>query len=501
MIFTPNNTYQKEFIDKVLDPQNRIIAWMSGRKMGKTYGGMGALLFLIYQTDRCKHGEGWVVSLDHPESRAAQMIFQKVFGWKKAGGRIIKHLKSENSYLLYMGLEKDNKTHKPYYRVSFKSSVNYESFRGFAADFLLFDEAAYITEEAFRETLPVLNTTGGPIILSTTPKRHNWVYDLWLQSLENEKIKFVRGGSSYDNPYADKGYIDLLKTQMSAELYRQEIEGEFISSEGLVYPFDSKKHVFDHNIEIPDGEVLAGIDFGFHPDPFVYIWVKKCRKKGGGYRYFVMDEIYKTKMGIDELVPIVRLNPLEKQTWGRYADPSSNDQRDYMARYGMPTWMAKNDWQYGYGLVAAYMERGDLYISDKCKNGIEELQNYEWNKKNDKPKTHQRDHFCDALRYVIASEESRNTDTQNNFSICQEDGSILLVNAQGETTRATADNINPEDREAQIQWMLEEKQRKAIMEQEDANARAIAQARARWQRPEADIEEEGPTTDRWGQQI
>lgn len=431
--FTPNNNYQATFIKEVLDPSNKIIAFLTARKVGKTYGGMGALAALIYNTDRCKHGEGWVVSMDHPESRAAQLVFEKVFGWKGTGGAIVKHLKSEGAYLLYTGLMPDGKHHKPYYRVTFKSAENYQSFRGFAADFLLFDEAAFLAEEAFTETLPVLNTTGGPVLICTTPQGHNWVYELYQKSLGDPRIKFIRGATSYDNPYANKDYLDLLKSQMSAQLYKQEMEGEFTVSQGLIYDSFKLEHVFDPDTtKLPEGELIAGIDWGWE-DPFVYLWILKTRGQDGGLHYWVLDEVYESHLTIPGMCDRIRKNPLEARVFGRYAPPDRPENKDAMYRAGKPCWSANTrDQAAGIFLLQSYFERGAIHISKKCKNGISELNNYCWNKKiADKPASHSIDHFCDALRYVISSEEASQTVAKLDCWVGHDDGRISVLKPDG----------------------------------------------------------------------
>lgn len=490
-------------------PTHNIIAMCSGRGGGKSWGASAAIGAFIYQNpkkhhsgqsyfeNRCTKGVGWCLTIDNKQGDAAEEAFVGALGMIEDGGVIVKHLSSTHSYLLWWPSKLNPKRT---FKMEFHSAEREKSLRGRQVDFLWCDESAIFTETvkmrgnqvirsspAYLAALKVVAQTGGPVIHTTTPKGKNWFYDwIYQKSLNpDNKIKFFGGITTYDNRHLSARAIEMFKSQSTQHDWDQEIMGLFkMDPEGMVYPFDDTKHCFNSDEKTPPGEIIAGIDFGFDPDPFCYIWVKKCKKKGGGYRYYVMEEMYEFKKGIDQLVPLIKLNPLEKQCFGRYADPSRPDSRDYMSRKGMPTWMAKNDWEYGHAIVASYLERGDLLISRKCKYGIEELSTYEWGK-NHRPKAHQMDHFCDALRYVLASEESLNVTVSGSYAIGRDDGTVFIVEPDGTRHVEFAENVPTYNPDTKKQMEVMKKQLEAM--------RAIEAARAVWKpTSKSEVEPEEP---------
>lgn len=443
--FRPNSPHQLEFIKQVLDPENDIVVLLSGRQAGKSWAGAAAVGGLIFNTERCRNGVGWCVAYNYPQSQAAQEAFLGVFGWKREGGMVIEHLVSKNAYILYTGRGHGRNWNcgkdscKGCYRVEFKSAEEPDSLRGRAIDFLWFDEAALLQEYAYTTTLGVLLTTGGPILCTTTPKSKNWFYDkIFMESLKNPRIKFIRATTD-DNPDRNLRMCELIKNQYSGIQYQQEILGEFKTLEGLIYPFDEDKHCFDEKYPLPPGEWLAGVDFGFNPDPFCYIWILK----GQDGIYYACDELYKTNVTIDSLAAMIKQNPLEPKISRRYADPSRPDLRAIMDKARIGTWMAKNDIDAGINIVANLFDKGRLKISRKCINGVRELSNYQA-KKNGKGPQDKDNHFCDALRYALATENWGEGGDTFAITYTHDDGSVTIVN-DGENGEPDREHLDPEE--------------------------------------------------------
>jgi hypothetical protein len=480
---------QQPFIDAILDPANDIAAVCAGRGFGKSNAAVWAIGSLIYESDRCKLGRGWCVTINNIQCTAAEDAFEEVMGFTYEGGVIIEKIATSHAY------ELDWPGHKKRFRIEFKSAEREKSLRGRQVDFLWIDESAQLPEDSVDAALKVVLKSGGPVFHTTTPRGKNWFYEKIFRKSDlgdlggaTSRIKFFFGKTG-DNPHLSERAQSMIVGQSSAHDYAQETLGQFKADpEGLVYPFDEEKMVFspttiitvkdpmgvpkEMTIDELDGEMLAGVDFGFS-DPFVYIWVKKTKKANGEYRYFVMDMIYKTKTGIDNLVPLIQANKYERGIYARYADPGDAHNRDFLARKGKPTSMAVKDWEYGQPIVATYMQRGDVLIAEHLKEAIAELGTYEWSRKiSSRPKSGQMDHFCDALRYVLASEETLNSGTKSGYSIAHDDGMCTVVDANGQRTTQPARNVSV--------YTAGEKQEIAALTQQQKWIHAIETAKARW---------------------
>lgn len=149
-----------------------------------------------------------------------------------------------------------------------KSTDNYEMLRGseFAWEWL--DEASYMKREAFNVLVGRLRDKRGPlqILLTTTPKGYNWVYDYFHPSGENHtKDYLLIKAKSSDNTFLPDGYIDAVKAQFDERLVEQELMGEFVNlTQGKCYHAFEFSHIQDIQLDesLP---IWIGMDFNVDP--------------------------------------------------------------------------------------------------------------------------------------------------------------------------------------------------------------------------------------------
>lgn len=445
--FKPNSIHQLTFIKEILDPENSIIALVGGRQAGKSWAGAAAVGALIYNTNRCKKGLGWVICPDFPQSKAASDAIEQVLGWAAEGGVIIEHKVAENAYIF--GIPGGST-----FRLEIKTAVNPDGLRGRAVDFLWFDEAALLEEYCWTTALPTLLSTGGPVFCTTTPKGKNWFYNqVYQKSQLDPTIKVIRGLTD-DNPDLQPKMREVIKSQHSGKVFQQEIMAEFVTMQGLIYPYDSDLHEFPHDPEMkqipPQGEMIAGIDFGYK-DPFVHLWVWK----GYDGSYWVLDEHYERMKTTDWHADKIKGHSLSRRVTRRWADPSAAQGRADLERLRIGTFQAQNDQKLGINLVARLLENRKLHISKKCVNLMREFQNYEWAKQGDKPKTGQEDHALDTLRYIIASEDFMGCGGSNPVSYTQDDGSVIVEEGDGGGLYNHIPTIDQPDAEGTYGWSID----------------------------------------------
>jgi len=117
-------------------------------------------------------------------------------------------------------------------RIIFRSADNADRLRGANVGWLWLDEAAMMSDDVWPLSIATLRESPGKAWVTTTPRGKDWVYDL-----------FTMGGAEYavvtskstDNEFLPAHFIDTLKQSMTSEMYRQEVDGEFIDPSGALF--------------------------------------------------------------------------------------------------------------------------------------------------------------------------------------------------------------------------------------------------------------------------
>lgn len=242
-----------------------------------------------------------------------------------------------------------------------------------------------------------------------------WVYnDIYLNKLKNPNIDKITVGWD-DNPHLTEEQ----KSQMAAGLTDEEIQmrkdGKFVKKQGLVYKkFNQSIHVISSDW-IPDKDRFTfyrSFDYGFAQDhPFVGLYFA-VDTDGTVYCF---NETYLRETGQEETVNMVKQTGQPFAYQGGWGDSARPDWIEYFNKNGLPTEKAIKDIEAGIAKVAEYLEvhpvskKPKLFISARCANLIEELEQYAYPKKQDdsdrgKNLPEKRyDNGPDALRYFVAS--------------------------------------------------------------------------------------------------
>jgi len=122
------------------------------------------------------------------------------------------------------------------------------------------DEASLTPEYVYRVIIGRLRDKKGPMNLwvTTTPKGFNWIWEKWVN--KPTKNHYMVTSSSRENKYLPKDYVPMLQAEYTGVFAKQEIEGEFVGFEGLVYPdFSRNIHVKPMKHIIENGRIV-GVD-------------------------------------------------------------------------------------------------------------------------------------------------------------------------------------------------------------------------------------------------
>lgn len=401
--------HQKAFADALREGR-KIVAIVGGRQCGKTHAGVFECLRQAYVKTR-EPLVGWIVSPTYPMSEIVQAKFEEVADAHKL---IVRKFTALRKYWLIPPASYN----KPY-EICIKTAERPDRLRGATLSFCWLDEAAIMPPEVFDIILPTLMYSGGPLMITTTPKGENWLYHKVLRKYYDEKDAnyAVIRAKTIDNTLLDPSIVLALSNGMSNEMQRQELEGELVRWEGLVYKnFDFEKNVVKpvDVDDIPAGStVIGGIDVGYR-DPFVHLWVVKDPKGN----FTVVDEYYVTEKTIDSHASAIKANKWDRLVSRRWRDPSAAQEGADLSRLGVSSAPAKtNDIEFGIDVVKRLIESRRLKIAENCVFTLAEIRQYHYTSRSKRVNVpaDESNHAMDAMRYAIVSEDGWNSSCRWGF--------------------------------------------------------------------------------------
>lgn len=375
--------------ERFLKLPHKYRAFVGGIGSGKTY--IGSLLAVI------KYGRGESGMVVAPTYRMLKDVTQP---------QILEFLDAHN--IPYEYKTSEEKLINPFnssVRILFRSGEKPDRLRGPNLTWGYLDEMALMKDEVWKVLMGRLRVGRASAWGTTTPAGYNWVYRRWVEA-ENPRYGMVQA-SSRENTFLPEEYVEDLEADYTEAFAQQEIEGKFVSFEGLVYPeFREDVHVID-DFEIPRSwPVYRAIDYGYK-NPFVCLWAAVDED---GRLYF-FDEHYYRKQLIGWHAKKISGRGYENQIKATVADTDAQDNAE-MAAYGIPTVNAKKDVMVGIRAVKARLAvagdgRPRLFLTRSCVNTLKEYYSYHWQEaregRNEKEEpAKESDHAMDALRYLVA---------------------------------------------------------------------------------------------------
>lgn len=120
--------------------------------------------------------------------------------------------------------------------VSVRSASDPDSLRGPGLDGVVVDEAAFVSVDAWQNSLrPALSDRNGWAMLATTPNGYNWIYDLFEDVPQREHWQRWQRPTA-DNPLVSADELEDLKRQIGPRSFAQEHEAQFMSIAGAMWP-------------------------------------------------------------------------------------------------------------------------------------------------------------------------------------------------------------------------------------------------------------------------
>lgn len=353
--------------------QDRFTAFVGGVGSGKSYAGaVKALLHCARPT------LGLVVAPTY------RMLYDATWRtYKDVAGPALVHY-NKTDFIARIGRAE----------VLFRSADEPDKLRALNVHWAHIDEASLCPRETYEIVMARLRAGGeaGPLWLTFTPKgKGHWTYQVL-----GEVTTFR--AATRDNPYLSREFVESLERVYVGDFARQELLGEFVSYEGLVYDeFDRNVHVVDR--PGPWARILAGVDVGYtNPTAVVVIGVDNDD------HVHVLDEYYRRRVLPGDLVHVLRRLAEERGVERFYVDPSAAGFIAEARAAGVPATAANHDVRAGIMVVKSRLARRALTVSPRCANLLAEFEGYVWSDKRAKDEpVKQNDHALDALRYVVMS--------------------------------------------------------------------------------------------------
>lgn len=266
---------QKEIITSIIDGSEFYHSVVVGRQFGKTL--MSINLLMYYGLNNNNSKILWV----SPVYSQATKVFQQIYQSLQPAGLVKSANKADFIIQLINGST-----------IYFKSSERPETIRGLSINYAFIDEAQDCKDLAWKQSiLPTLTAAGKKCIITGTPKRKNWFYDIFMlgKSKDHPNHKSYHG-SSEDSPYVSKEFIEEQKRTLPPKIYKQEFLAEWQDNEGQV--FQGLDRVCIHN-DWPapnQSKVYAGLDIGNKGDYTVLTIIDELGRvlniwRGNGMEY------------------------------------------------------------------------------------------------------------------------------------------------------------------------------------------------------------------------
>ena len=288
-----------------------------------------------------------------------------------------------------------------------RSADNPLGIEGITAHWVWLDEGGMTSVLTWTVLRSRVSMTGGQVLITTTPYNMGWLYkDFYVPfstGMDNQLSFF--SWRSVDNPYYSKEFYEAEKKRLSVEEFGRRYMGEFKKMSGLIWDLPDEQVIEPLDRSIKTELRIMGCDWGFrNPTALSVIYI---RDKS----FYIMDEWRKEEKTTDEIIQAGNNLIKEHRITRVFPDPAEPDRIEEAKRKGWPVYEASKDVMGGISLVQTLIREKRLFVSNKCKQTLDEMSMYHWVEVKDESKALKEepekfnDHLCDALRYAIYSYE------------------------------------------------------------------------------------------------
>ena len=242
--------HQADVINELRDARGtgKIVTVNSSRQKGKSYLISNLLLYFAINFSKTNN---YCVS---PTLKQSKAIYKVIMDAISSSGIV----RTKNGTDLTITLINGS-------TINFKSAEQRTALRGFTADFLCIDEAAFIPDEIFYLILPWADAKKAPILMTSTPfvkggfffnyfnygleHTHNTVTINWSDPKYKESIEKILPPEK----------LEEYRSVLPKNVFRTEYLGEFLDDDGSV--FTGVKECLKDAVIAPYDRLYVGLDF------------------------------------------------------------------------------------------------------------------------------------------------------------------------------------------------------------------------------------------------
>ena len=289
-------------------------------------------------------------------------------------------------------------------KVDSEKAIRGRTYAGWYADEVTLQHKTFVNQALARCSVP-----GARILWTTNPDHpEHFIYKDYIQ---NDKInKNLFHFFMDDNLTLTEEYKETLKNSFSGVFYERNVLGKWVVADGLVYAdFNKEKHIVSDEIiqQMIKNKAfkyyIAGTDWGHtHPMTGLIIGITHDNM------YYLIDEFYETEKLTEDLIMWYKYKEaqLGQKIYYIACDSAEPDRIILMKQQKLNTIKANKEINSGLNAVMTCFKNDRLYINERAKNTIKELQMYRYpdkdsaQAKKDQP-LDEFNHAMDALRYAI----------------------------------------------------------------------------------------------------
>lgn len=268
---------------------------------------------------------------------------------------------------------------------------------------ILLDEVALMPQSFVSQAVARCSIDGSRLWFNCNPEHPlHWFNSEWIKKSEEKNCLYLHF-TMEDNPSLSPEIAARYRNLYSGVFYERFIEGKWVATEGLVYPFfDKKLHLgfakdceryvvsCDYGTVNPMSMGLWGLSDGvwYRVEEFYHDSKKeKCQKTDEEY-YACLEELVGER-SIEKVI----------------VDPSAVSFIECIRRHGrFNVVKAKNDVCDGIRRCSEALKHGKIKIAAHCRDIIREFSLYRWedNSSRDVPRK-EHDHAMDDMRYFVST--------------------------------------------------------------------------------------------------
>jgi hypothetical protein len=366
---------------------------IAGRRFGKTH---------ISIREICKHAkepnkEVWYIA---PSYKMAKQIV-----WKKLKNRLndLNWVAKINETELTLHLKNGSV-------ISLKGADNYDSLRGVGLDFIVLDEFADISPDAWYETLrPTLSDKQGRALFIGTPKGiGNWSYEIYQNSQNSQDWESFTY-TTLEGGRVPQSEIEAARRDLDERTFRQEYMASFETFSGRIYyGFDRALNVVKYEGTTPQ-VLYVGMDFNI--DPMSAVIATRI-----GDTLHIIDEVRLFSSNTQEMVDELKQRFPRSKLWV-YPDPAGNQRKTsaggttditilnnsgFVVKAPRSHTPVRDRINAVNSRLCSATSIRNLIIDPKCKYTIEGLERQVYKEGTSQPdKDNGYDHMNDAIGYMV----------------------------------------------------------------------------------------------------